>query len=129
MLIARLNADDIVLKNQVLRGRMLGLNWKTNLFSLLTGLATLLLGIPTFITAIQAWGNHQPVDWRSVLVTTALALVTAGLASAKDASNQSTPAQVQAAGAVVAAQTPDQVDAAKAQLKAANEDAAAGLKK
>src|SRR5216684_3542011 len=100
---------------------MLGLNWRTNLTAWLTGLVTLLLGVPTFISAVQAWGNHQPVDWRSVLVTTALALVTAGLAASKDASNQSTPAQVQAAGAVVAAQTPDEIEAAKAQLKAAND--------
>jgi len=108
---------------------MLGLNWRTNLSSIVTGLLTLLLGIPTFINAITAWGNHQPVDWRSVLVTTALAVITAGLATAKDSANQSTPAQVQAAGTLVAAQTPEQIEAAKAQLKVANTEAAVAQKK
>ena len=108
---------------------MLGLNWRTNLSSIVLGLVTLLMGIPTFISAITAWSNHQAVDWRSVLVSTALAVITAGLAAAKDSQNQSTPAQVQAAGALVAAQTQTQIDDAKAKLKAANDEAAAGLKK
>lgn len=81
---------------------ILGTNWKTNLTAALTGLLTLLLGIPTFVTAITAWSNHQSVDWRSVLVSTALAVVTAGLAAAKDSTTHSTQAQVTTATTVAA---------------------------
>lgn len=63
----------------------LGTSWRTNLMSIITGVATALLGIPIFINAITDWSNHKPVDWRSVLVATAFAAITAGLALAKDA--------------------------------------------
>lgn len=99
---------------------MLGTNWKTNLASIGTGLLTLLLGIPTFITAITAWSNHQAVDWRSVLTSTALAIVTAGLASAKDSTTHSTVAQVEASTAVVAAPTPAAKAVAVQQVAAAD---------
>lgn len=66
-------------------------NWKTTL----TGFITLLLSVPTFVTAVTAWGNHQAVDWRSVLISTALAIAGSGLVAAKDASTHSTAAEVQ----------------------------------
>lgn len=77
--------------------KMLGTNWKTNLTAAITGVLTLLMGIPTFISAITAWSAHQQVDWRSVLVSTALAVITAGLAAAKDSTTHSTVTQVEAA--------------------------------
>lgn len=71
-------------------------NWKTTI----TGLITLVLSVPTFISALTAWGNHQPVDWRSVLITTALAVVGTGLVSAKDGTTHSTASEVQVATTV-----------------------------
>jgi len=71
-------------------------NWKTTV----TGLITLVLSVPTFISALTAWGNHQPVDWRSVLITTALAVVGTGLVSAKDGTTHSTASEVQVATVV-----------------------------
>jgi uncharacterized membrane protein YfcA len=68
-------------------------NWKTSL----GGLVTLLLGVPTFVSAIQAWGNHQPVDWRSVLVSTTLSIVGVSFLAAKDATTHSTSAEIQQA--------------------------------
>lgn len=65
-------------------------NWKTNL----TGIITILLGIPSFVTAIQAWSNHQPVDWRTTAITTVLGV---GLMLAKDGSSHSTIAEVEVA--------------------------------
>jgi hypothetical protein len=68
-------------------------NWKTTL----AGIVTFLLSVPAFVAAIQAWGNHQPVDWRSVLVAVAIAAGGAGLMVAKDSSTHSTIAEVQKA--------------------------------
>lgn len=101
----------------------LGTNSKTTASAIITGLLTLLLGVPTFITAITAWSQHQPVDWRAVGVSTALAVITAGLASAKDASTHSTPAQIQASGAAVTAVTPAQVAQAKVEVAQADAQA------
>ena len=83
-------------------------NWKTGV----TGLVTILLGIPSFVSALTAWGNHQAVDWRSVLVSTALIVIGAGLTTAKDASTHSTVAEVnvatvQAKDAAIEASKPD----------------------
>lgn len=76
---------------------MLGTNWKTNLSSIVTGILTLILGVPTFVQAVTDWSNHKAVDWRSVLVSTALVVITAGLAAAKDSTTHSTVAQVEVA--------------------------------
>lgn len=65
-------------------------NWKTNL----TGIITILLGIPSFVSAVQAWSAHQPVDWRTTAITTILGV---GLILAKDGSSHSTIAEVQVA--------------------------------
>jgi uncharacterized membrane protein (UPF0182 family) len=62
----------------------MGASWRTTLMSIVTGVITLLLGIPVFVQAVTDWSHHLPVDWRSVLTTTALAAITAGLALAKD---------------------------------------------
>lgn len=102
---------------------MLGQNWKTNLASILTGLLTTVMGVPTLIAAIAAWSNHQPVDWRAVLTTTVMAIVTAGLAAAKDATTHSTQAQTAAASAVAKAETP--IEAVKAESKVAAADVTA----
>lgn len=67
-------------------------NWKTTL----TGVIALLLNVPVFVSAIYAWGKHQPVDWRSVLVTTTLTVVGAGLVAAKDSTTHSTIPQIEA---------------------------------
>jgi hypothetical protein len=66
-------------------------NWKTNL----AGVATFLTACPGFVSAIQAWAAHQAVDWRSVLVSTALTAVSGGLLAAKDSTTHSTIAEVQ----------------------------------
>jgi len=66
-------------------------NWKTTL----TGLVALLLNVPVFVTALYAWGKHEPVDWRNVLVTTAITVIGAGLLAAKDSTTHSTAAQVE----------------------------------
>jgi len=65
-------------------------NWKTTL----AGILTFLTSVPAFVTAIEAWGRHQPVDWRSVLVSTAMAAAGAGLLVAKDSTTHSTLDQV-----------------------------------
>ena len=63
-------------------------NWKTTL----SGLLVFLLSIPTFVQAMQAWAAHQPVDWRSVLISIVMAV---GLIAAKDSTTHSTAAQVE----------------------------------
>ena len=72
--------------------KLLGINWKTTL----AGVLTFLSGVPGFVTAIQAWANHQAVNWREVIVSVALAAAGAGLAVAKDSSTHSTADQIQA---------------------------------
>ena len=72
--------------------KLLGINWKTTL----AGVATFLTSVPGFVAAIQAWAAHQPVDWRQVLISVALAATGAGLGAAKDGSTHSTTAQVTA---------------------------------
>jgi hypothetical protein len=70
-------------------------NWKTTV----AGILTFLMGVPSFVTALQAWGAHQAVDWRSVAVSVALTAGGAGLVAAKDATTHSTPTEVTQAGA------------------------------
>jgi hypothetical protein len=95
---------------------VLGLNWKSNIIAIVAFLGT----VPSILTAIGQFINHQPVDWHAA----AGGLLLAGLAYvSKDASNQSTAAQVQAATAKVTAVTPDQHAAADAQMKAADDQA------
>jgi hypothetical protein len=80
--------------NQVMT-KILGVNWKTTL----AGIAAFLSGVPGFVNALTAWGNHQAVNWREVLVSVALAAIGAGLAAAKDGTTHSTTAQVETATA------------------------------
>ena len=68
-------------------------NWKTSL----AGLCAFLTSVPGFISALTAWGQGQPVQWRQVLVSVGLAGIGAGLAMAKDGDNHSTVAEVEAA--------------------------------
>jgi NADH:ubiquinone oxidoreductase subunit 4 (subunit M) len=72
--------------------KSLTVNWKTNL----AGIVTFLLSVPAFVSALSAWAAHQPVDWRSVIVSVALTAGGVGLISAKDSTTHSTIAQVQA---------------------------------
>ena len=65
-------------------------NWKTTL----AGILTFLTSVPAFVTAIEAWGRHQPVDWRSVLVSVAITAAGAGLLVAKDSTTHSTLEEV-----------------------------------
>jgi len=69
-------------------------NWKTSLGGVIVGIMAFLMGVPAFLSALQAWGSHQPVDWRSVIVSIALAAGSAALLAAKDGSNHSTQAEV-----------------------------------
>lgn len=73
--------------------KVLGMNWKTTL----SGLASLLLTVPQFVSAITAWANHQAVDWRPVLISVAMAVLGTGLVAAKDGTTHSTIAQVEKA--------------------------------
>ena len=101
--------------------KALGVNWKSNLIALVAFVGT----VPSIITAIGQFINHQPVDWHAMaggLLLAALAYV------AKDASNQSTQAQVNAATAKSVAITPEQVAAAAEQVKTANQQAVGKVK-
>lgn len=68
--------------------KILGANWKT------TGAAILvfLLSVPSVVSAITAWAQHQTPDWRMAI----LGIVTGlGLLAAKDSTTHSTAAQVE----------------------------------
>ena len=82
-------------------------NWKTSL----TGIVTFLLSVPGIVSALQSWANHQPVDWRNVVMSIALAVGGSGLLAAKDSTTHSTIAQVQTATAI------ETVEAVKAEVK------------
>lgn len=93
--------------------KVLGLNWRSNLIAIVAFLGT----VPSIITAINQFINHQQVDWHAAaggLLLSVLAFVS------KDASNKSTIAQAEAAQAQVAAVTPEQKAAADAQVKLAD---------
>lgn len=66
-------------------------NWKTSL----TGFIGLLLSVPTFVSALQAWGAHQPVDWRQILVSTTITVISTGLLASKDSTTHSTVQEVE----------------------------------
>jgi hypothetical protein len=74
-----------------LMSKILGASWRTTL----AGIAAFLSGVPGFITALSSWAAHQPVNWREVGVSAALAALGAGLANAKDAQVHSTLLQVE----------------------------------
>jgi hypothetical protein len=76
-------------------------NWKTSL----GGVVAFLVGLPVFVSAVLAWAEHQPVNWRLVCVSVALAAAGAGLVSAKDATTHSTVEETKRASvlAVIAA--------------------------
>lgn len=69
----------------------------------LAGYVTFLLALPSFVQALIDWSKHQPVDWRFVLVSSALAVTSWGLTKAKDSSSHSTQDQIDAATAAAAA--------------------------
>jgi|HubBroStandDraft_2_1064218.scaffolds.fasta_scaffold115174_2 hypothetical protein len=69
-------------------------NWKTNL----AALAAFAYSVPQFVSAITAWQAGQHPDWRGAIISLVMA---AGLAAAKDGTNHSTMAQVQASTAAV----------------------------
>jgi drug/metabolite transporter (DMT)-like permease len=62
-----------------------------------------LLAAPVFVADLTAWSNHQPVNWRSLLISLAMAALAVGLASAKDAAVHSTLPEIQASTAKEAA--------------------------
>lgn len=70
--------------------KVFGANWKTNLASFVSFLAT----VPALVTAGQQWVNHQPVDYRGAVFGLVVAI---GFAVSKDGSNHSTAEQVQKA--------------------------------
>jgi drug/metabolite transporter (DMT)-like permease len=65
-------------------------NWKTSA----AGIITLLLSVPQFVAALQAWGAGQPVNWRAVLVSVALSIGGVGLVAAKDSTTHSTADEI-----------------------------------
>ena len=70
-------------------------NWKSNLIA--TG--AIIYSAQAFTSAVLAWQNHQPANWRAGIVS----LLVAGVGYvSKDYDTHSTPAQVQASGAAVA---------------------------
>jgi hypothetical protein len=68
-------------------------NWKTSL----SGVVAFLFACPAFVSAFQAWSNHQAIDWRSVVFGIAMFAVSSGLLAAKDSTTHSTAEEVQAA--------------------------------
>lgn len=70
--------------------KLLGLNWRTNLAAVIAFLTS----VPQFVTAIHAWINHQPTDWRGAILSV---IVAGGFALSKDSAVHSTAAQVQTA--------------------------------
>jgi hypothetical protein len=89
------------------------LNWKTNL----TATVAVIYSAQQFTSAVMAWENHQPANWRTGVMSL---VVAAGLYAAKDGSTHSTEAQVQASTAVItnAPNAPALVKAADAQVAA-----------
>lgn len=73
--------------------KFLGLNWKTTL----AGAATFLSGVPGFVSTFTAWAHHQPVDWRELTFSVAMAAIGAGLGASKDSTTHSTANEVDAA--------------------------------
>ena len=68
-------------------------NWRTTLGALVGYIASL-----TFFTdALIAWGRHQPVQWRSILVSLGLAVAGYAFQSAKDKQVHSTQDEVDTA--------------------------------
>lgn len=66
-------------------------NWKSNLIA--TG--AVVYSAQAFTSAVIAWENHQPANWRTGIVS----LLVAGVGyMTKDYDTHSTPAQVQASG-------------------------------
>lgn len=72
--------------------KWLGQNWKTTGAAILT----FLLSIPSVVSALTAWANHQPTDWRMAVVGIVTGL---GLLAAKDSTTHSTVNQVETATA------------------------------
>lgn len=73
------------------------MNWQTivkNYKTTIAGIIAFLFSVPSFVAALQAWVAHQPVDWRSVLVSVALTALGGGLVAAKDSSTHSTQTEV-----------------------------------
>ena len=69
-----------------------------SLTTTIPGILTFLLGIPGVLSALQAWANHQPVNWRDVVISIALSLSGVGLVAAKAGTTHSTPEEVTRAG-------------------------------
>lgn len=61
-----------------------GKSWKTTLSGLVVAMLTLLLAVPSLMTAVSEWSKHQPVEWRPVILAVTLAIIAAGLTAAKD---------------------------------------------
>jgi hypothetical protein len=88
------------------------LNWKTSIVALVA----ITYSAQQFVSAVVAWENHQPANWRIGIVSL---IVATGMYFAKDGDNQSTSAQVAAADAKVAGDP-----LAPAKVAAANKEAA-----
>ena len=89
-------------------------NWKTNL----AALAAFAYSVPQFVTAITAWQAGQTPNWHGAVISL---IIAGGLAVAKDGTNHSTLAQVEAKTATVIGdpQAPAMVAAADKQVTAA----------
>lgn len=70
------------------------LNWKSNTVALVA----IIYGAQQFVTAVTAWEAHQTANWRSAVISL---IVSAGFFVTKDATTNSTLAQVTATQAVV----------------------------
>jgi hypothetical protein len=74
-------------------------NWKSNLIA--TG--AVIYGAQAFTSAVIAWENHQPANWRSAVIS----LFVAGIGYvSKDYDTHSTATQVQAATKAIEAANP-----------------------
>lgn len=62
-------------------------NWKTVLIATIA----VIYAAPQFVTAIQAWANHQPADWRHAVLGL---IVAVGFYLSKTGTNHSTMDEV-----------------------------------
>ena len=79
------------------------MDWKTGLANLKTtisGAIGFLLSVPIFISALEDYGAHRPVNWVQVGIGVGMWAFSHGLLNAKDATTHSTIAEVKNATAV-----------------------------
>ena len=68
-------------------------DWKSltvNIKTTVAGVVAFLFSVPAVISGLEAWAKHQPVDWRVIAVSIAMAAGGLGLVASKDSTTHST---------------------------------------